>query len=312
MITSQKLLLAFIFALTLSHTAHAEDELGIDIDAIRNEMQAARKTSLKGATTPEGGSLPAGNARLKADEDTLLNEIQNDADTAPAVDDIVPAARFELDLETPPAAVRDTHAAPPVNINTSVKERNDLRGAELELQYIKLKNSFKALTSKIQDVERERDSALDTVKIQKDEIVRVKKENAEVRRRLVLAETEIERLAHEAQTKSEARIKEKMNLDISNRASRGDEDIAAEPTREVIKPAQARKDLSTKNNDVAIATVMVDKIYLRSGPGKDNSPVMTVAKGVRLTVETKKGDWLRVVTPTGSRAWVSAEVVELN
>jgi uncharacterized protein YraI len=81
----------------------------------------------------------------------------------------------------------------------------------------------------------------------------------------------------------------------------------------VVKPQSSAEDTATKtSSDVAIATVLVDKIYLRSGPGKENSPVMTVAKGVRLTVETRRGDWLRVVTPNNGRAWVSAEVVQLN
>lgn len=299
-----------IFFTTLKSTpaAHAEDPV-IDIDAIRNEIQQARKSSLQGVD--ERGAPPSlGNARMKNDEDALLNEIQNDADVAPAIDDAITNVA-EVDIEPPPS--RETFNGIPRNVQQPQRqEKNDLHGAELELSYIKLKNAHKALSGKLQDIERERDTALSTIKAQQNEMARVKKENADVRRRLLLAETEIERLAHETQARSEKRIKETMNVDISDSRSKNSPS-SSEPSREVVKPQLSDEDAAPKtSSDVAIATVLVDKIYLRSGPGKDNSPVMTVAKGVRLTVETRRGDWLRVVTPNNGRAWVSAEVVQLN
>ena len=35
-------------------------------------------------------------------------------------------------------------------------------------------------------------------------------------------------------------------------------------------------------------------------------------RGTRLAVEVREGTWLRVTSPTGQRAWVSADVVELG
>jgi hypothetical protein len=294
--------------LTSAPYAQAEDPV-IDIDAIRNEMQAARKSSLQGGD--ERGAPPSlGNARMKNNEDALLNEIQNDADSAPAIDETITNV---AEVEIEPDSSRESFSGIPRNAPLPQRqEKNDLHGAELELSYIKLKNAHKALSGKLQDIERERDTALSTIKAQQNEMARIKKENADVRRRLLLAETEIERLAHEAQSKSEKRIKETMNVDISDSSSRNSPS-SSEPSREVVKPQSSAEDTATKtSSDVAIATVLVDKIYLRSGPGKENSPVMTVAKGVRLTVETRRGDWLRVVTPNNGRAWVSAEVVQLN
>ena len=58
-----------------------------------------------------------------------------------------------------------------------------------------------------------------------------------------------------------------------------------------------------------VATVVVDKAYLRSGPGKQHSPVMAVARGTRLVVERQEGEWLRVVGPTGESVWVSRTVL---
>ena len=61
-----------------------------------------------------------------------------------------------------------------------------------------------------------------------------------------------------------------------------------------------------------IAVVTADKVHLRTGPGKENSPLMAVTKGTRLAVETKNGDWYRVIAPTGARAWVSSDVISFS
>jgi hypothetical protein len=65
----------------------------------------------------------------------------------------------------------------------------------------------------------------------------------------------------------------------------------------------------SSTNEMLVATVMVDKANLRTGPGKNNSPVMSISKGTRLAIETRSGEWYRVITPTGARAWVAADVV---
>lgn len=63
------------------------------------------------------------------------------------------------------------------------------------------------------------------------------------------------------------------------------------------------------SDDTPVATVVSEKANLRTGPGADNSPLMSVTRGTRLVVETKQGDWYRVISPTGTRAWVSSDVV---
>ena len=66
------------------------------------------------------------------------------------------------------------------------------------------------------------------------------------------------------------------------------------------------------SDDMPIITVIVDKANLRTGPGRNNSPIMTVAKGTRLAVESRLGDWYRIISPTGTRAWVSSEVIRFG
>jgi uncharacterized protein YgiM (DUF1202 family) len=61
-----------------------------------------------------------------------------------------------------------------------------------------------------------------------------------------------------------------------------------------------------------IATIVADKAKLRAGPGSEHSEIMSVTKGTRLAVETKKGQWYRVMAPTGQRAWISGDVISFG
>jgi uncharacterized protein YraI len=67
---------------------------------------------------------------------------------------------------------------------------------------------------------------------------------------------------------------------------------------------------ATTSNGVLIVEVQSQKVNLRSGPGVEHSPVMQVAQGTRLTVESRQGDWYRVFTPTGGRAFVRQDMVQ--
>ncbi len=67
---------------------------------------------------------------------------------------------------------------------------------------------------------------------------------------------------------------------------------------------------SSEGSDVAILEVTGNKVNLRSGPGEEHSPVMQVKKGTRLTVEHRQGEWVRVLAPTGGRAWVRSDLAD--
>ena len=62
-------------------------------------------------------------------------------------------------------------------------------------------------------------------------------------------------------------------------------------------------------SDVPLIEVIADRASIRSGPGTENSSMMDVAKGSRLTVESQEGEWFHVVTPTGGRGYIHAGVV---
>lgn len=78
-----------------------------------------------------------------------------------------------------------------------------------------------------------------------------------------------------------------------------------------LPPVAATNDANDANdaNDVTILEVTGNKVNLRTGPGEENSPFMQVKKGTRLTVEHRQGEWVRVLAPTGGRAWIRSDLV---
>lgn len=61
-----------------------------------------------------------------------------------------------------------------------------------------------------------------------------------------------------------------------------------------------------------VLTVTGSKVNLRNGPGLKHSPMMQISKGAKLTIEAREGEWYRVYSPTGSRAYVHQDVVEVG
>jgi|GEM_PF-3053011 len=120
----------------------------------------------------------------------------------------------------------------------------------------------------------------------------------EARNRLMIAETEVERLS--------------ARMDGGSRRS-------SPPVRTVNTPvvlaqppmAQQVSYLPMKRDqqDMPVATVIVDKANLRTGPNMNDSPLMSISKGARLAIETRKGNWYRVIAPTGVRAWISSDMI---
>ncbi len=115
----------------------------------------------------------------------------------------------------------------------------------------------------------------------------------EARNRLMLAESEVERLSGILEARHENSLGGKNTF--------------------VDKPKEKVPDFDNKTSEeMSIATVIVEKANIRTGPGVNNSPLMTVSKNTRLTVETRHGKWFRIITPTGARAWISKDVVRFG
>ena len=127
------------------------------------------------------------------------------------------------------------------------------------------------------------------------------KQLSEARSRLLVAETEVERLSSIIENRTSVRTTRAPNAPATRAAA----PAVAAPAAQRQAPAVT----SQRDSDMPFVTVMVDKANLRLGPNTSDSPVMTVSRGTRLTVETRQGPWFRVYAPNGNRLWVSADVV---
>lgn len=76
---------------------------------------------------------------------------------------------------------------------------------------------------------------------------------------------------------------------------------------------QQQQQRPASQNDYVTIEVTAAKAVLRAGPGEEHSPVMEIQQGSRLMVETREGDWYRVITPKGQRAFLRSDLaVELD
>ncbi len=75
-----------------------------------------------------------------------------------------------------------------------------------------------------------------------------------------------------------------------------------------------KKGSSSYRKTLSVETLAVrvigEKVNLRLKPGKEHSPIQQVARGTELIVESKTGEWYRIITPTGRRAYVKSDLVE--
>jgi hypothetical protein len=130
----------------------------------------------------------------------------------------------------------------------------------------------------------------------------LEQELTEARNRLIIAETEVERLSGLMLTT----VRSSKSL---GRLDSGALEGATTPPRAAPPPMPRRPAAPQPAEDMPVATVVVDKANLRTGPGSEHSPLMSVTQGTRLLVELRRGEWYRVISPNGTRAWVSADVV---
>jgi len=70
----------------------------------------------------------------------------------------------------------------------------------------------------------------------------------------------------------------------------------------IVTPSSAPREL--------IVEITASKGQLRAGPGKEHGVLMHMREGARLVVEDKQGEWYRILTPTGTRAYVHQEIVK--
>jgi len=133
------------------------------------------------------------------------------------------------------------------------------------------------------------------------------KELDETRNRLMLAERQVERLSEHVQRLNACEL----GAAPSNQGQRSNS-AAVNPATRFNPQGQRVVQAEPKVvGDLPVAVVQVDKGLLRAGPSKNDSTIASVAKGTRLTVQSKSKDglWYLVYAPNGSSAWISSDII---
>jgi hypothetical protein len=69
---------------------------------------------------------------------------------------------------------------------------------------------------------------------------------------------------------------------------------------------------TSQKSDLPFAVVMADEALIQAAPGQSGIWIFRISQGTELMVEHIRGNWLRVVTPTGVRGWVTADALGWN
>jgi hypothetical protein len=241
-----------------------------DLEIANKKLAAAEARLLEKANAPAeviNPVLPKNDSPAAAPE-VKLQEKDIQAPKAPLDINKVIAA---IDRTQPEPNIQPATAA--VNAPVSAEQANLTGGQDLEKQ-------LAAVIQRNNDLMKELD---------------------DTRNRLMIAETQVERLSSIIDNTGK-------NKNVAS-SEAVDADVASSITRS--KQIQ-RQDDAPVDSDMQIAVVTAEKVHLRTGPGKENSPLMAVTKGTRLAVETRNGEWYRVIAPTGARAWVSEDVISFS
>jgi hypothetical protein len=254
---------------------------------------------------------------LLAEEAALLAEIRDQMnrnnDRAEAQDlkqdNLIEEANSLEKKESIKASTKLTPKALPVEAKTKVNANINQKAIS--------KKEIIASDVRESDIVDENTTLKSTLNQQEQYIASLKAKLAKQRDELLMAEAEVERLSKLMNVKRQNTLSATTGLKLNTSTTQSE--VKPEEIKKVTYSIQdARKAAASKAQaekmtpDMTIATVKSTKANLRTGPGKNNSPLMAVSKGTRLAVELRQGDWYRVISPTGMRAWVSADVVSFG
>lgn len=165
----------------------------------------------------------------------------------------------------------------------------------LTIQISNLEKTNDALTTKLQQYEEENERL-------KEELTRTKeKAKSELQKvddlhvRLMVSETQVERLNKiiEGLGGSSPALKRKFN--------------AVGATQKTPYPS-----IKGSAESPLYATVTALRANIRTGPGLANTQLTTLERGEQVLVESKQGEWYKVLLNNGIRAWVNASVVRIG
>ena len=121
----------------------------------------------------------------------------------------------------------------------------------------------------------------------------------ETRGKLMVAETEVERYS----------VRYGGRPPIASGANAAQ--APAAPNRADV-PVDLRSMPGAASQDMSLATVTAPSAALRTGPGPQYSTLMNVDQGTSLPIEGRQGEWLKVITPMGARAFIHGSACRLG
>jgi hypothetical protein len=276
-------------------SAQLSDEA--DLSSLKAELESSWGNSGSGAKAETESNSKI--SELEMEEQALLRKFSNDSETE-KVKELKPTIDKSLIINEADEPEQIVKVAP------SQKNQQEIKVAPIQKED---KVSLVASKSLEKNEEVNQIKIQPTQNLQKvsDLELRLRnkdKELQETRARLLLAETQVERLSS--------------IIDRINKQKVAGFMSGAEPTRQIqesaprVTQAVSSVSVQAKPDDTLVGIVSASKAHLRSGPSTNDSPIMTVSKGTRLVVETRNNEWYRIITPTGSRAWINSSMLKFG
>lgn len=244
---------------------------------------------------------------LLKEEESFLNDLldsNNEVDSKEKNNAVITKDNIESSKEKV-----DKNLGNIVNVKKEMPQKNDVESVSKSTPLAAPSCDFSSKDKEIKRISSENATLKRKLSDSQNKVKSLQAQLAEMRDSLILAETEVERLGKI--TKSDYRNTSTSNPSykpsIGNSMYSNRKPARAIPIQK--DPLLSKQQEQKANDEMPIATVVVDKANLRAGPGTNNSPIMTIGKGTRLAIETRQGDWYRVVAPTGERAWISRDTI---
>lgn len=177
-----------------------------------------------------------------------------------------------------------------VPVNVEVKNGTMLNSYETQIAQLKsenemLKTELEKTREKVSSLNQEVDAA---------------------RSELVVAETEMNRLL--ALTPLKASTKRSIVPEV--REVRNDQRAMVIPSSSAKQQMQVTESaMPERGAPYPVATVSASSAELRLGPGASFAILTRLPEGARVAVEMRKGEWYRVFSPAGERAWIHSGAV---
>lgn len=309
--------LVLLSPLATSELVLAQQDETIDLGSLRAQLETSRSQS---GGEADLSTLEQKKKLLQEEEDALMNKFKDSAAKENAKEKEGSRKESNLLLDESAGLPQAENAKPKIK-----DEANPLIAAAPTATKKVVTPEAEDIITTSKSIATESNNKIDQAKSNKNtaelqkKVVELQnkinsksKELEETRNRLVIAETQVERLSG---------ILEKINKQkltgYLGSASK-DTTVAASQSDTASSPLKANQASFNNQNsgsgqkggeETLVGIVTSQKAFLRSGPSKDDSPLMSVSKGTRLVVETRHNQWFRVITPTGGRAWIATEML---